>query len=358
MNIYLYQNWFRGKRKMQSEENTLYYYKNIYKPKYDPNRGDIAVQKKAHKFLKSCTDPEDWAKFAFEHDLEFQVCKIDGSYVEAYLHQDNIQDITVFFLDDDNDVFMYYTFNREQNGNYFLFGICFWEWTENKKTYNDYTKFWKYIFKPNGSIKVIEWEKDAEEECVWTSKRPLNVSSNWEDRPDFGNWSGFFKLKRWKNGELDEAFKGKGAALAYTKTNYPYKALSEDAKNNTIIAIKQAEKDYQNNEEQKAIYTLENAFNNLPKPRENYAESHELLLQLINYHLGYKNFEEALRIVEKLEKYLNLDNEHMLPLYKGKVYYFSNQKQESRAHFKEFINKYGMDKFSEYLEYHEIYNKT
>jgi len=134
MNKYIYQDWFRGYKKQHTKEQTLnYYLKHLYKPKYDPNRGDIPTQKKANKFLKTCTNVEEWARFAYEHELEFKVCKMDGHLTEAYLHLDNIKDITVFFLDEDDDVFMYYTFNKENNGKYFLFGMVFWEWTDDKK---------------------------------------------------------------------------------------------------------------------------------------------------------------------------------------------------------------------------------
>ena len=57
-------------------------------------------------------------------------------------------------------------------------------------------------------VKVIEHEKDAEEECIWTSKVPLNVENNWESKPKFGEWDSLFRMKRWKPGEMDEAFKG------------------------------------------------------------------------------------------------------------------------------------------------------
>ncbi len=210
MDIYLYQNWLRGYKEMQSEEKTINYYLNhVYKPRYNPNLGDVEVQKQAHKFLKTCTDPEQWAEFAYQHGLEFYACKMDGAKVEAYLHQDYIKDIVIGFLDDDDDLYMFYVFRKQTNGKYFLSGIKFWEWTENKQTDEDYVKSWLYGFQTNGTVKVIEREKDAEEECVWTSKRPLNVESNWEDRPEFGDWQGFFTLKRWEEGELDEAFQGK-----------------------------------------------------------------------------------------------------------------------------------------------------
>ena len=208
MNIYLYQNWLQSYREIQTEEDTLWYYGDIYKPKYNANRGDVETQKKANKFLKTCTNSEEWAKFAYENGLQFQACKMDGTHVEANLEQDIINDIVISFLDDDNDIFMYYVFRLQENGKYFLIGMKFWEWTENKKTDEDYTKEWLYTFEPNGKVEVIERKKDAKEECVWTSKQPLNVESNWQEKPEFDNWDGFFEMKRWKDGELHEPFKG------------------------------------------------------------------------------------------------------------------------------------------------------
>ena len=219
MNNYIYQNWLRGYKKQHTEEQTLnYYLKHLYKPQYDPNRGDVEIQKKANKFLKTCESSEEWAKFAYEHDLEFKVCKMDGHLTEAYLYQDFLKDIGVAFLDEDDDVFMIYTFRKEDNGKYFLFDMIFWEFTDNKKTDDDYTKEWIYSFEPNGNVKVIEKEKDATDECVWTSKKPLNVESNWQEKPEFGDWEGFFKMKRWADCELDEAFKGQNITT-YIKTN-------------------------------------------------------------------------------------------------------------------------------------------
>lgn len=359
MNIYLYQNWNRSYNEIQSEEDTLWYYANQYKSKYDTNFGDIETQKKANKFLKTCTNSEEWAKFAYENELEFYACKMDGTHVEAYLHQDLRKDIVIGFLDDDDDLFMYYVFRLQENGKYFLIGMKFWEWTENKKTDEDYTKSWLYVFEPNGKVEVIETEKDAKEECVWTSKRPLNVESNWEERPKFDNWEGFFKLKRWADGELDEAFKGQGAALAYTKVNYPYKALTENQQEKFTNVISKSELTHKQSDKEKTIIKLEDAFNDLPKPRENYKEASALLLKIIDFHLDYKNFSEAIRVVEKLEKYLNLDNEFMLPLYKAKVYHFANQKEKAKTLFEDFITKNGLDNLMKNQpEYYKLYKRN
>lgn len=30
----------------------------------------------------------------------------------------------------------------------------------------------------------------------------VNVESNWEKYPDFGDWDSIFRMKRWKEGEI------------------------------------------------------------------------------------------------------------------------------------------------------------
>ena len=364
MELYLYQNWNRPYREMQSEEDTLWYYSYQYKPKYDPNLGNIEIQKKANKFLKNCKSSEEWAKFAYKQELQFKVCKMDGHLTEAYLEQDNIQDITIFFLDEYDRVFMYYAFNKENNGNYFLFAMVFWEYIEGKDGDDDYTTYWKYIFEPNGNVQVIEWEKDAEEECVWTSKKPLNVENNWQEKPEFGDWEGFFKMKRWADGELDEAFKGQNITTFVTsskgeqiaKTNQPYNFLSVERQEKVDNAIAQAKQYDENGEKEKVFKELEQAFYNLPKPKENYKASSEIILKIIDYNNKYKNHEEAIRLIEKLEKYLNADNYYLLPLHKGKVYFQAGEKKKSREAFEEFISKNNEDiLIKEYPEHWDMY---
>jgi hypothetical protein len=366
MNTYLYQNWLRSYKEQHNEEDTLWYYADMYKPKYDPNLGDIAAQKKANKFLKTCTSSKEWAKFAYEHDLEFCVCKMDGHLTEAYLSQDNIKDITVAFLDEDDDVFMYYAFKRENNGQYFLFAMVFWEWTDHKKDRNDYKTFWKYLFEPNGNVKVIEREKDAEEECVWTSKQPLNVESNWEERPQFGDWDGFFKMKRWADGALDEAFKGQNittyiktaAGTTIAKTNQPYNFLAVAKQEEIAIALAKAQDYHKQGEKDKVFKVLQKAYNDLPKPKENYEATSQLILEVIKYHNLYNEHTEALDLLEKLEKYLNADTYFLLPLYKAKTYFNAKDKQSAKNHFNAFIKAKGLDVLvKDYPDYYEIYQK-
>jgi len=202
MNKYTYQFWSRGYRELKSEEDTLYYYSIKYK---SPNSDK---EKFAKKLLKNCKSSEDWAKYAYENKLQFCVCKMNEGTLEATLRQDTINDITIAFYDEYKRLFMYYVFREQENGMLFCVGMMFWEFIEGLDGDDDDTKSWIYTFETNGNVKVIEHEKGAEEECIWTSKIPLNVQNNWEPKPKFGEWDSLFRMKRWRPGELDEAFKG------------------------------------------------------------------------------------------------------------------------------------------------------
>ena len=200
---YVYQDWFRGKRKMQSEEVTLNYYATYPYPDKLKEKGKLG-----NKFAKTCASTEDWARYAYENKFPFEVCKIINDEVDSFLSQDLINHIAICFLDEYMRMYMYYVFEEQENGMLFCIGMNFFEYIKGLEDDEDYSKSWIYLFEPNGNVKVIEQEKDAKEECIWTSKRPLNVASNWEPKPEFGNWDSIFRMKRWGDGELDEVFKG------------------------------------------------------------------------------------------------------------------------------------------------------
>lgn len=205
MDRYIYQDWNRAYFELQDEEDTLWYYTNFYK---SPNNehGNLASQQAAKQFLKDCESAEDWARFAYEDQtLIFQVCKMDAHHVEAYMEVNRYhgQANAVYFLDEENRVFMHYWFTLQPDGRYFLSEMMFWEYIEGKTGEDDYTKSWQYNFAPDGQVAVIVRTEGAKQEEVWNSKEPLNLSSNWQSRPAFGNWDGFFTMKRWKEGEID-----------------------------------------------------------------------------------------------------------------------------------------------------------
>ena len=199
---YVYQNWLRGYREMHTEEKTLNYYEKhqVYP---DESKGKLAK-----KFAQTCASTEEWARYAYENKFPFEVCKIVNDEVDIFLSQDLINLISICFLDEYWRMYMYYVFEEQENGMLFCIGMNFFEYIKGLEGDEDYSKSWLYIFETNGNVKIIEQEKDAKEECIWTSKRPLNVAANWEPKPEFGNWDSIFRMKRWGDGELDEVFKG------------------------------------------------------------------------------------------------------------------------------------------------------
>ena len=200
---YVYQNWLRAYRKMHTEEKTLNYYTILPYPDKLKEKGKLG-----NKFAKTCTSAEDWARYAYENKFPFEVCKIINEEVESFLSQDLINNIAICFLDEHLRMYMYYVFVEQENGILFCVGMKFFEYIKGLEGDEDYSKSWLYIFNIDGNVKVTEREKDAKEECIWTSKRPLNVAANWEPKPEFGNCYSIFRMKRWGDGELDEVFKG------------------------------------------------------------------------------------------------------------------------------------------------------
>ncbi|MDO7135919.1 hypothetical protein [Algibacter lectus] len=204
MSIYIYQNWSRGYSELQSEKITIKNRINFYKSPNNDN-DNITSQKSAKKFLKTCKNPEAWAKYAYnDKTLMFHVCKMSAHHVEAYMEVNRFhgKGNFVYFLDEHNRVFMDYWFEKQDNGKYFISQMMFFDYINGKTGDDDYTKSWQYNFTPDGNVAVIIRTKGESQEEVWNSKEPLNVSSNWEDSPEFGNWEGFFTMKRWEEGEI------------------------------------------------------------------------------------------------------------------------------------------------------------
>jgi hypothetical protein len=97
MNKYIYQDWSRGYRELQSEGDTLWYFNKMLKN----IEGRPEVIKAAKKFIKTCTSTEQWARYAYENDLPFCVCKMDAHHVEVYLDKEyDPISLSPGFLDD------------------------------------------------------------------------------------------------------------------------------------------------------------------------------------------------------------------------------------------------------------------
>jgi len=227
MREYTYNNWNRAYYELQSGEDTLDYYHNLYVELEDnPAKKDIEVLKKADK-------PEDWARYAFETGKQFCVCQLDESeqviaYFENSDHKMASGSFTVYFLDAKGRVYMHYSFfhtdymarynieiPKDKYGDYFLIQLSFWEYLSDEMEEDEdgdiddsYSFAWEYNFLPDGSLTVEKtpsydsYDTSEIEKEVWTVEKPINVSKNWQKKPLFGEWDDIFELKRWNKGEL------------------------------------------------------------------------------------------------------------------------------------------------------------
>lgn len=236
--IFIYQNWSRGYYELKSQESTLWYYNNFYKSKMPK------------KLLQENTKTvEDWAKFAYNANKEFmnrmwagefslndkknpalfneKVDEIARLYNVTALFEDTNQPYayiefsgifaTLFFIDEKNRVYMQYSFQNDtskvedkykerfKNGDLFLVELEIFIFPEEKV--NDDWKnrdYISYAFNPDGYLLVTKIFDVHGEHLVekYEAKEPVNVASNWEPYPKFGEWDSIFEMKRWKEGEL------------------------------------------------------------------------------------------------------------------------------------------------------------
>ncbi|MDR2235733.1 MAG: hypothetical protein LBE92_06390 [Chryseobacterium sp.] len=238
---FIYQNWNRAYYKLQSEDDTCWYYGNFYKSKMPK------------KMLREKTqDVETWAKYAYSANKDFMQRMWQGEFSLKNLDtfNDKVDEIarifnvtalleiteqpyayldiggafaTVCFIDEYNRVYMQYSFqnddisvdneefkNRFKNGNLFLVELEVFiypeEMIDERWQNKDYIS---YAFTPTGYLevtKIFDVRGDALTE-KYIAESPVNVESNWEPYPEFGKWDSIFRMKRWKEGELAEGIK-------------------------------------------------------------------------------------------------------------------------------------------------------
>ncbi|MDM1409035.1 hypothetical protein [Myroides sp. DF42-4-2] len=238
---YIYQNWSREYYKLKSEEDTCWYYSNFYK-------SDMPKKVLAEKTV----DVETWAKYAYSMNREFMNSMWAGEFsfcskefnekVDAIARAFNVTafiDVidqpyayirfggafaTLFFLDEHKRVYMQYTFqnavsfdtsafNKERfkRGDLFLVELEIFKYPEDMINGDWKNKdYISYAFNPDGYLEVtkmydIHSGNGIEEKYV--AESPVNVESNWEPYPTFGEWDSIFRMKRWAEGELPAGFK-------------------------------------------------------------------------------------------------------------------------------------------------------
>ncbi len=233
---FIYQNWNRSYYELQSVKDTLWRHNNFYK------------NKMPKKLLQEHTKTvEDWAKFAYNANKEFmkrmwagefsiseksglfneKVDEIARLFNVTALFEDTNQPyayiqftgmfVTLFFIDEKNRVYMQYSFQNDttnvedkykepfKQDNLFLVELEIFifpeEKTDDRWENKDYIS---YAFNPDGYLLVTKIFDVHGEHLIekYEAKEPVNVTSNWEPYPKFGEWDSIFKMKRWKEGEL------------------------------------------------------------------------------------------------------------------------------------------------------------
>ena len=235
---FIYQNWNRSYYELQSVKDTLWRHNNFYK------------NKMPKKLLQEHTKTvEDWAKFAYTANKEFMKRMWAGEFSledkkNPGLFNDKVDEIarifnvtalfeetnqpyaylelsgifaTLFFIDEKNRVYMQYSFQNDttnvedkykepfKKGNLFLVELEIFifpeEKTDGRWKNRDYIS---YAFNPDGYLLVTKIFDVHGEHLIekYEAKEPVNVTSNWEPYPKFGEWDSIFRMKRWKEGEL------------------------------------------------------------------------------------------------------------------------------------------------------------
>ena len=220
-----YQDWNYSYYELQSEKDTLGLYENEYK---------IRVSKRIPKEMQGYT-MEQWAHFAYERNRsmaemawnrdidpdEYNVLlmKIGFPFEITALLESNEQPYafviflgegcTVSFLDELGRTFMSYRFepspylNEKENrkGYLFLYQISLYYYHQEKDEDGDWDyDYTDYEFTPDGKVRKIE--EIGDERTIYDSEQRVNVESNWQKYPEFGDWLPLFEMKRWKEDEL------------------------------------------------------------------------------------------------------------------------------------------------------------
>ena len=220
-----YQDWNYSYYELQSEKDTLGLYENEYK---------IRVSKRIPKEMQGYTMGQ-WAHFAYERNRSVAemawnrgidpdeyndlLMKIGFPFEITALLESNEQPYafviflgegcTVSFLDELGRTFMSYRFepspyqNEKENrkGYLFLYQISLYHYHQEKDEDGDWDyDYTDYEFTPDGRVRKIE--EIGDERIIYDSEQRVNVESNWQQYPEFGDWLPLFEMKRWKEDEL------------------------------------------------------------------------------------------------------------------------------------------------------------
>jgi hypothetical protein len=98
---------------------------------------------------------------------------------------------SVGFMDDAVREYLAYDFNEKQRGKLFLTMALYRKFEGDS---DDPVAFGQFAFQQNGHV-IMEWRDLRSGEAV-QKERDVNVSSNWEDYPNFGYYVPLIKKER------------------------------------------------------------------------------------------------------------------------------------------------------------------
>jgi hypothetical protein len=224
------QDWNREYGELSTIEDTLWYYRYLFEDKLSAKISD-----------EKLINIETWAHYAFDCNKSF-VCRIREKeldpnkafelysdieekesrelYITALLN-DNQQPyacirfsgifVVIEYIDKYNRVYMTYSFRTEygQSG-LFLYELEYFIYPEDAEEFDvDNRDYVSYYFTPEGGLTLTkEYNVGTSEHTKETfeAEQLVNIEKNWEPYPEFGQWDGIVKMKRWEVGELAMLF--------------------------------------------------------------------------------------------------------------------------------------------------------
>ena len=136
------------------------------------------------------------AKHAHENGLVYYSIVFENEKPYCFLEV-NKGFYRVCFLDELLRKYMSYdftdNFKEVKADKLFLSSITFWEFEGST---DKMVKITDHIFKPNGSFHMIERDLIANEQIDSEAKNKIDVSSNWENYPEFGRYESLIRKER------------------------------------------------------------------------------------------------------------------------------------------------------------------
>lgn len=218
-----YKDWNYAYYHLQSEEDTHWLYENEYKQR---------ISRRIPKEKQNYT-LEQWANFAYNQNLKMVKMTWEGSiksgeyndilgkigfpFMVTALLEFNEQPyayiiflgsgLTVSFIDELGRTYLSYHFeaihnqDKTREGCVFLNTLSIRYYHKEKDEYGDWDyDYTDYEFTPKGELRKIEEIDGVYSE--YKSEQRVNVESNWQKYPDFGDWLPLFNMKSWKDEEL------------------------------------------------------------------------------------------------------------------------------------------------------------